>query len=202
MSGDRPGRLRIVAGRARGRKLRVPRGVAVRPTAERVREALFSILGDRCDGAVVADLCAGTGALGLEALSRGAQRLVCIERSPAVAAVLRENIAAVDLQGAEILVGDARRVLPRLGREGLRFDLIFLDPPYKQRLFVPLVRAVFAEGLLAPEGLLVVEHPADMVSPLEGEGTPRAETEPVVEGARMTDQRCYGTVALTFFENE
>jgi len=202
MSGDRPGRLRIVAGLARGRTLRVPRGVAVRPTAERVREALFSILGDRCLEARVADICAGTGALGLEALSRGGRRLLCVERSPAVAAVLRQNIASVGLSGAEIMVGDARRVLTRLGRDQACFDLIFLDPPYQQRLFTPLVRAVFTEGLLAPQGLLVVEHPADMVSPLAEEGTTRADEVPVVTGGRMTDQRRYGTVALAFFENE
>jgi 16S rRNA (guanine966-N2)-methyltransferase len=163
---------------------------------------LFSILGDRCVEARVADICAGTGALGLEALSRGAQRLLSIERSPAVASVLRQNIVAVGLPGAEIMVGDARRVLTRLGRDQARFDLIFLDPPYQQRLFIPLVRAIFSEGLLAPEGLLVVEHPADMVSPLVEEGASGADEVPVVTGGRMTDQRRYGTVALAFFENE
>ena len=117
--------MRVVAGEFRGRRLAAPRGVRTRPTADRVREALFSILGD-VNGARVLDLYAGSGALGIEALSRGAESAEFVERDPRAAAVLERNLTSLGLDQA-VHRQDALRFLAR--SEGT-FDLVFVDPPY------------------------------------------------------------------------
>jgi 16S rRNA (guanine966-N2)-methyltransferase len=118
--------MRIVAGELKGRRLRSPRGGGVRPTADRVREAIFSILGS-VEGAVVLDLFAGTGALGLEALSRGAASATLVDRAPATA---RRNVDDLGLgERAELVRSDVPRYLRRVA--GARFDLVFIDPPYR-----------------------------------------------------------------------
>lgn len=152
--------MRIVAGEWRGRKLAAPRGMAVRPTADRVREAIFSILGGRVAGADVLDLFAGTGALGLEALSRGAREAVFVESDPAAFAALRRNIAALGAGGAEALPLDFRRAIGRLARAGRRFDLVFLDPPYGKGLSAAAAGGLARAGLLAPGASVVVEEAA------------------------------------------
>lgn len=122
--------MRIVAGAARGRRLTVPKGTDVRPTADRVKEALFSSLQPHLPGARVLDLYAGSGALGLEALSRGADQVTFVERAPAAIAAIERNIAVVALPGTEILRVDARAALA--GRiPGAPFDLVLIDPPYQ-----------------------------------------------------------------------
>jgi 16S rRNA (guanine966-N2)-methyltransferase len=118
--------VRVIAGEHRGRRLEVPRGTSVRPTSDRVREALFSILGD-VGGARVLDLFAGSGALGIEALSRGAGGAVFVENDPRALAALRANVEAIGGSGAEVVRADA---LSWLRRGGRTFDLLFLDPPY------------------------------------------------------------------------
>ena len=120
--------MRIIAGRWRGRALVAPPGSATRPTSDRTREALFSMLASRLgdlEGLAVADLFAGTGALGLEALSRGARSCTFVERDPRALAALRANVAALGAQGADI------RATSALGFRGGPFDLVFLDPPYR-----------------------------------------------------------------------
>jgi 16S rRNA (guanine966-N2)-methyltransferase len=127
--------MRIVAGELRGRRLTAPRGVRTRPTADRVREALFSMLGD-VSGARVLDLYAGSGALGIEALSRGAESAVFVERDPRAVAAIERNLASMGLE-EEVVKKDAVRFLART--EGM-FDLVFCDPPYDSasRLAGPL----------------------------------------------------------------
>lgn len=125
-------RMRIVAGAFRGRRLAAVRGRDVRPTADRVREALFSILGD-VEGLVVLDLFAGTGAMGLEALSRGAASATFVEIDRQASEVVRRNVDATVSDGsdaAELIKGDATRVVRSLALAGRRFDLVFFDPPY------------------------------------------------------------------------
>jgi 16S rRNA (guanine966-N2)-methyltransferase len=118
--------VRVIAGELGGRRLLTARGDATRPTAERVREALFSMLGE-LDGAVVLDLFAGSGALGIEALSRGAARATFVERAPRALVALRANIAELSLgERARVLGGDALAAL----RGHDKYDLVFLDPPY------------------------------------------------------------------------
>jgi 16S rRNA (guanine966-N2)-methyltransferase len=152
--------VRVVAGRYKGRRLRMPRGAPTRPTADRVREALFSMLGD-VSGARVLDLYAGSGALGIEALSRGADSAVFVERDPRAAAAIRANIDAVGAN-AEVRRQD---VLAFLASDHRPFDLVFCDPPYDSG---PRIAGQLAERLpaLLAEGARTVTE-SDKRKPLE-----------------------------------
>jgi 16S rRNA (guanine966-N2)-methyltransferase len=152
--------VRVVAGRYGGRRLSAPRGTRTRPTADRVREALFSMLGD-VDGARVLDLYAGSGALGIEALSRGAGSAVFVERDPRAVAAIERNLAAVGVE-ATVARQDALRFL---GRAEGHFDLVFCDPPYDSasRLAGPLAERL---SELTSEGARIVTE-SDKRNPLE-----------------------------------
>jgi 16S rRNA (guanine966-N2)-methyltransferase len=152
--------VRVVAGEFRGRRLAAPRGMRTRPTADRVREALFSMLGD-VTGASVLDLYAGSGALGIEALSRGAESAVFVERDPRAAAVIERNLGSLGLE-ERVVSDDAMRFLAR--PEGM-FDLVFCDPPYDSafRLAGPLAERLPA---LTAEGARIVTE-SDKRTPLE-----------------------------------
>jgi 16S rRNA (guanine966-N2)-methyltransferase len=149
--------MRIIAGQAKGRRLAVPPGLNTRPTADRVREALFSVIMPRLAGAKVLDAFAGSGALGLEALSRGAETALFIEKNAVALKILSRNVENCCLPGAQIVSGDALRFL-RYTKE--RFDIIFLDPPYYADLLPQALAAVLGCGALAPDGLIVAETAA------------------------------------------
>lgn len=138
--------VRIIGGRWRGRKLPVVDAAGLRPTPDRIRETLFNWLAPHCRGASVLDCFAGSGALGFEALSRGATSLVAMEQNPQVLASLRRQARAFDAAAIEILGGDARRNLPRLQRQ---FDIVFIDPPYAE----PGLRAEIFNALEAQQAL-------------------------------------------------
>jgi 16S rRNA (guanine966-N2)-methyltransferase len=152
--------LRVVAGEFKGRRLAAPRGPRTRPTADRVREALFSILGD-VGGARVLDLYAGSGALGIEALSRGAASAVFVERDAQAVAAIERNLEPLDVD-ATVARADVTRWL---GRTEGRFDLVFCDPPYDvaSRLAGPLSERL--PGLTADDARIVTE--SDKRNPLE-----------------------------------
>jgi 16S rRNA (guanine966-N2)-methyltransferase len=165
---------RLISGVAGGRRLRVPPS-GVRPTGDRAREGLFNSLGTLLDldGATVLDLYAGSGALGLEALSRGAATVVLVENGPRVLPVLRANVAAVGLPGARVVAGPVRAVVS--GPPPARFDLVLADPPYATSAAeVRDVLAALVSGQwLAPGAVVVVERPArgapeEWPTPLEG----------------------------------
>jgi 16S rRNA (guanine966-N2)-methyltransferase len=155
--------MRIVGGRLRGRALAAPKSHAVRPTADRLREALFNVLvhayGDPVTGARVLDLFAGTGALGLEALSRGAAFALFVDDGAEARALIRENVAALGLGGVTRIF---RRDATQLGaaRPVEPFSLVFLDPPYGQGLAEKALTSARDGGWLAPEALIVVEEAA------------------------------------------
>jgi 16S rRNA (guanine(966)-N(2))-methyltransferase RsmD len=145
---------RIIAGAARGRRLGAPRGTRTRPTSDKVRGAVFNVLGQFFEGGVVLDLYAGTGALALEALSRGCSRAVCVESGPEAAEVLAANAAACGFASrVEVRRGRVLDVLPRLPRGA--FALAFVDPPYEEG---PEAALALLEGVLAPGGRAVAEH--------------------------------------------
>jgi 16S rRNA (guanine966-N2)-methyltransferase len=171
--------MRIVAGQWGGRRLIAPPGRTTRPTSDRVREALFSILGP-LDGERVLDLFAGSGALGLEALSRGAAHGVFVERDRAALGALRANVEALGAD-ARVIAGDAGRFLDSAGESGAHYDLVFLDPPYRST--VGLGRELSLEPVLAPGARVVVE--SDRRSPLD-------LTIPVI------DERLYGDTLIRF----
>ncbi len=151
------GTVRIVAGAKRGHRLKVSNGAILRPTGEKVREAVFSVLGP-VSGLRVLDLFAGTGALGLEALSRGAESCVFVEADPGTAAVLQENICALGYQHvARVMVTDYLRAAGQLGGPASGFDLLFVDPPYRMLPDVEVALGPLLPALVADDGLVIVE---------------------------------------------
>jgi 16S rRNA (guanine966-N2)-methyltransferase len=156
--------LRVVAGRFGGRSLLAPRGSATRPTSDRVREALFSILGDSVDGARVLDLFAGSGALGIEAVSRGASEATFVDSSQAAVAAIQRNLEAL---GAEAVVRrqDALAYLRSASRDARQYDLVFLDPPYRRASALGRELSAALAPVLAPGARVVTE--SDRRAPLE-----------------------------------
>ncbi len=155
--------MRVISGSRRGATLRAPRGLDVRPTSDRVREALFSVLAD-VTGARVLDLFAGSGALGIEALSRGAADAVFVDRFPASLAAVRANLSALHLAG-EVHAGDALRFLTTAREGGRQYDLVFIDPPYRQARALGPELSASLPSVLSAEARVVVE--SDRRTPLE-----------------------------------
>jgi len=153
-------RVRIVGGRWRSRVIRFPPAAQLRPTPDRVRETLFNWLGQRLDGLACLDLFAGSGALGFEALSRGAAHAVLVESDRAVAAALRESARLLEAADAEIVVSDA---LAFLDRRAGRFDVVFVDPPYASGLALRAIERL--EPHLNPGARVYVESAGDIAMP-------------------------------------
>ena len=154
--------MRVIAGRLKGRRLEGPRWDGLRPTSDALRETLFNILGPRVAGARVLDGYAGTGALGIEALSRGAAHVTFVENDRRALALITRNLAACAVTGGYTIVASgAETVSARLS--GQRFDVILLDPPYAVGSLGDVVAGV--QGVLAPGGVLVLEHAARAVPP-------------------------------------
>jgi 16S rRNA (guanine966-N2)-methyltransferase len=151
---------RIIAGRGRGRRLKSPRGEATRPTGGRVRQTLFDILAPEVPGCRFLDAFAGNGGVGLEALSRGATRVVLVDESAAAVGAIRENarMLAAGAGEVEIFQQDARTALAALADRGRRFDIVYLDPPYSSDIYEPLLAQLGSGALLADGGLVVAEH--------------------------------------------
>lgn len=181
--------MRIVAGKFRGKPLRSPSDLSIRPTADRVREALFNILANRLgpslEGKRVLDLFAGTGALGLEALSRGASHVTFVETGTEARGLIRDHIDDFGVGGVAKLL---RRDATALGPPGSMrpFDLVFLDPPYGQNLGERALAVLLEQGWLANEAVVVFEEAAGAEIAL-----------PV--GLRLEDRRVYGAAAIHLF---
>jgi 16S rRNA (guanine(966)-N(2))-methyltransferase RsmD len=158
--------MRVIAGTQKGRRLHGPKGTGLRPTADRVKEALFSILGSRVSGARFLDLYAGTGAIGIEALSRGARAVTFVEPNRAALRVLRANIAQCGLEaGAEVHVCSARDFLTRPVSTGVPYDLVFADPPYRPDHLDDLWSVLAEPAVIAPGALIVLEHASKTAVP-------------------------------------
>lgn len=177
--------MRIIAGDFKGRRLKVPKWTGLRPTSDKLRETLFNIVAPRVAGAAVLDVFAGTGAVGLESLSRGAERALFIEQDRRAATLIAENAALCGVQNRCVIIRDTAERALRQCLESTRFDLIVLDPPYD---FEPLASVVGdALGHLAPGGLLILEHAFRRAAP-------------EVAGARQVRTVRSGDSALTLFE--
>jgi len=180
--------VRVVAGKWGGRTIRAPRGLTVRPTTDRVREAVFAMLGDDVEGSVVLDLFAGTGAMAIEALSRGAAGAMVVESSPAALSALRANLASLEAEDAVCLPLDYREAVRRLSAKGRTFDLVFLDPPYGKGLVGLSAGLLSRAGILAPGAVVVAERASrDPVETLPAEWRERAE-------------RRYGDTRITLYD--
>lgn len=158
--------MRIITGRARGTNLFTPKNYDVRPTADRVKESVFSIIGARIVEARVLDAFAGTGNLGLECWSRGAGSVVFIDKSRESLKLVQRNIEKCHAQDdCRILQGDAATVVGRLARQGEGFDFVFLDPPYGQGLVSAMLKTLGGADVLKPGGLIVAERSAEEEGP-------------------------------------
>lgn len=185
--------MRVIAGSARGIRLSAPAGMQTRPTADRVREALFSIIQSRFElnGARVLDICAGSGALGIEALSRGAASCCFIEHERRAMACLKTNLSAARcVERASLLETDAVKGLGLLAKRGSRFDMVFFDPPYASGLYATVPELLSSQGLVAAGGLLVAECSARDILP--------EHTGSFVK----LDRRVYGDTALELYLQE
>ena len=174
--------MRIIAGERRGATIAAPPGLSTRPTGDRVREAAFNLIGP-VDGASVLDLFAGSGALGLEALSRRAASVTFVESDRAACRVISDNLAKLQLTGARVVCADA---VWTLRQEARTYDLVLVDPPYDQWQGLQPKLAAQLARVLAPSGLLVVET--------------GARTQPELPLALRTSRR-YGSARLTLFEH-
>jgi 16S rRNA (guanine966-N2)-methyltransferase len=188
--------MRIVGGQLRGKVMKTPPGAETRPTSDRARESIFNILehaswSPGLQGRRVIDLFAGSGALGLEALSRGAEFCLFVETAEAARGAIRDNIEALDDRGAGLFGRtrvhrrDATDLGPRPGSAGAPFDLVFLDPPYRRGLGEKALAALTGGGWLATEAIAVFERGAD-------------EPDPELEGWRLIDARDYGAARVLF----
>ncbi len=175
---------KITGGTLGSRKLKSPKGMNVRPTPGRVKESLFSIIMDRLEGASVLDLFAGTGAIGFEAASRGAARVVSVESHRETAQAIEEAARQLGVDDrVTILAAPAERALYRVSGP---FDLVYMDPPYASDVPLQLFRLLLERELLAPNALVIYEHAAKRILP-------------DIPGYRSTREEVYGDVALAFF---
>ncbi len=183
--------MRIVAGTQKGRRLKEPDGQDLRPTSARVREALLSILAHHVEGARVLDLYAGTGALGLESLSRGARQAVFVDNDVASSRILCENIARCGYHNQCLVISQDVETFvasPTSFGEPPAFDLIFVDPPYHDTDLTGLLERLSVSGKIAPEGTLVLEH-------FFKHAVPNGTGDLV-----QTRQSRYGDTMLTFYQ--
>jgi 16S rRNA (guanine966-N2)-methyltransferase len=179
--------MRIISGAFKGRKLASFPGVATRPTTDRVRESIFNIITSSIEAAVILDLFAGTGALGLEALSRGAASAVFIDVSESAGKTIRKNIAACGVATrARVIRWNAVKNLNCLDPENGAFDLVFMDPPYGRNLVLPALKNLMKKEVLKNSAKIVIEH---------------SDAEPIPEnlpGLHLADRRTYGKTLVSF----
>ncbi len=184
---------RVVTGRFRGAILQAPEGDKTRPTTDKVKEALFSIIQSYVPDSDFLDLFAGSGQIGIEALSRGANRATLVERSGQAAAIIAKNIAKIRMDKSDeirFIKKGVAQALEQLGAEGEKFDIIFMDPPYKD---VPLrleeaTSLISSYGMLKEDGMLIVEHDKDCVMPEE------------IYSLKCVRSCSYGLTVITFFK--
>ncbi len=182
--------LRVISGNLRGKKLFSVKSLTLRPTSDRVKEAIFNILQNCISGQNVLDLFAGTGALGIEALSRGARSALFIEENPKSLVALRKNIEACKLkEQTEVLMKDAKTGIKILETRGEPFGLIFLDPPYGKGLVGQTLQTLAASSILSPDTFIVAEHSL-------------TEELQLIPPLQPVDRRRYGSTQVSFFRIE
>ncbi|WP_340023285.1 16S rRNA (guanine(966)-N(2))-methyltransferase RsmD [Paenibacillus sp. FSL K6-1096] len=183
--------MRVISGSAKGRPLKSVPGNGTRPTTDKVKEALFSMIGPYFDGGTALDLYAGTGGLGIEALSRGMEAAVFIDMEQKAIDTVRANLKAARLEAqAEVYRNDAGRALGALEKRGRSFDLVFLDPPYRMKHGDELMTALAAKQLLKPEAVVVLEHESGYAYPED------------IPGFRRMKQSVYGEVTISIYQYE
>jgi 16S rRNA (guanine(966)-N(2))-methyltransferase RsmD len=180
--------MRVIAGRLRGRRVDAPKGSLVRPTYDRVRESVFAIVGPAIEGATVLDLFAGSGVLGIESISRGARAAVLVDIDPGIVEIIRTNVEKLGIaRECDVRRGDALRLLERDALAG-RFDIVFVDPPYRSGIHARVLDLLGEPGRLPAGALVVVEHGA-------GDELPESRG-----GLALARRERYGSTAVSFYE--
>ncbi|MBT2654247.1 16S rRNA (guanine(966)-N(2))-methyltransferase RsmD [Bacillus sp. ISL-18] len=182
--------MRVVSGICKGRPLKAVPGNTTRPTTDKVKEALFNMIGPYFDGGAGLDLFAGSGGLGIEGLSRGLEKVIFIDRESKAIHVIQENIKACKFEDrSEVYRNDADRALKALIKRGISFDYIFLDPPYKKQQLVSLMEKMDQQDLVKPDGVIVCEHSFDV------------ELPQIVGRFNQIKHEKYGIIAVTIYSN-
>lgn len=183
--------LRVIAGLARGRKLKVPRVSWLRPTSDRVKESLFNILAPKVPGSIFLDLFAGSGSIGIEALSRGCARTIFVENNPKAVSYIRKNLDDAGLTGgAQIYKLHVLKALYLFEKQEMKFDIIFLDPPYFKQYEAAVLKKIDKKGLLKKGGIVVTESSKKTFLP------------PRVGDLFITRRAEYGDTALNFYHQK
>ncbi|WP_442600990.1 16S rRNA (guanine(966)-N(2))-methyltransferase RsmD [Paenibacillus sp. KN14-4R] len=180
--------MRVISGKARGRSLKAVPGMGTRPTTDKVKEAIFSMIGPYFDGGTALDLFAGTGGLGIEALSRGVDKAIFIDMDKKSVDTVVHNLDVTRLrEQAEIYRNDANRAIKLLAKRGMKFDIVFLDPPYRLKIIEELMIALEEGQLLAEDAIIVVE-------------TDSEDELPMHIGNCVSNRRSdYGEIAVTIY---
>jgi 16S rRNA (guanine966-N2)-methyltransferase len=181
--------MRIIAGSAKGKKILSPVGMGTRPTLDRIKESIFNIIQNRTRGAVVVDMFSGTGSLGLEAASRGAEKCYLIDMGDTTFGMLKQNVDNLKFNDkCTCLKGDTYKYMQQFANEKIVFDLIFIDPPYAKDMIPPAIEIIAANGLLRKDGLIVCKIDS---------------AEEVYQGNSiiyLCDLRKYGNTTVLFYE--
>ncbi|MBP0724793.1 16S rRNA (guanine(966)-N(2))-methyltransferase RsmD [Bacillus sp. RG28] len=160
--------MRVVSGNCKGLSLKAVPGMSTRPTTDKVKEAMFNIIGPYFEGGLVLDLFGGSGGLGIEALSRGIDRAIFVDREAKAIKTIKENLVTCKLADhAEVYRNDAERAIKAIVKRELQFDLILLDPPYKDQKIISLLRIIDEHNLLHKNGTILIEHATDVELPAE-----------------------------------
>jgi len=181
--------MRVIGGKAKGHPLKSPEGINVRPTTDRVKEAVFSSIQRYLTDAIVLDLFAGAGTLGIEALSRYAKKTYFVDNSLKQIDLIRENLNKTKLLDEAVLIcSDINEAIDRFARQGITFDLIFMDPPYNKGFVLDTLEILSHTKILTPEGLIVVEYSLKEMPPSE------------VGNLQLTSQKKYGSTGVAYFK--
>ncbi len=179
--------MRIISGMSKGRKLVTPKSLSLRPTSDRVKESIFNILSEEIEGGVVLDLFAGTGNLGIEALSRGAKNVIFVEKGRHALGLIQRNLAQLGLEErSEVLPIDAIRAIGILKQRGKTFDVIFMDPPYEKGLVEKTLVKLRSHQIYDKDSILVVEHHRRELLP------------PIIHGWNLIRRREMGETVVSF----
>lgn len=182
--------LRVISGKAKGHKLKAPKGDNVRPTEDRIKESLFNIIRNISSQAIILDAFGGSGAIGIEFLSRGADKVYFVDNNPASISVIQENLNHTKLlDRAEITKADIILAIKKFSNKNLKFDYIYLDPPFSEYTLLDNVfKSISEENILDIDGILIVEHGKSL------------NLEDILYGFKKIDRRSYGNKIIEFYK--
>lgn len=180
--------LRVISGTKKGYKIKAPKGQDTRPTKDRIKESLFNILGDISSESMVLDLYAGSGSIGIEFLSRGACKAYFVDRSYLSVKTIKENLRHTKLEdNSKVMKSDFAKAIGSLDKENIKFNYIFIDPPFGQNLIIKTLKRILEVDILSKDGLIIIEHEKDLI------------LKEKIDSLKRIDYRSYGNECLSFY---